>query len=110
MSNNRNHTGTSMCGAIVYRNQKPMKETVGPFCYQCGHYKQGMCTAGDEPFVQENMDTAKRCPLYNGKRPKPNQGYFKHKDKKGTYSYKKKGSDKSKPRKKTYAKAKNKKK
>ena len=106
MSDNKNHTGTSMCGSIVYRNQKPMKETIGPFCYQCGHYKQGMCTGGDKPFVQEDMDTAQRCHLYTGKKRKPNQGYFRHKDKKGTYSYKKKKTNKANAHKKVSNKTK----
>ena len=98
MSDNRNHTGISMCGTIVYRNQKPMKEKNSPVCYYCGHYNRetGYCSAGDVPFLQEDITVAARCRFYTGKKPKPYDGYFKHKDKKGTYSYKKKQAQNSK--------------
>lgn len=91
MSNNRNHTGTSMCGTIIYRNQKPMKEKNSPVCYFCGHYNRetGYCSAGDVPFLQEDITIAERCRFYTGKKPKSNGGYAKYKDKKGNYSYKK---------------------
>lgn len=93
MSDNRNHTGTSMCGTIVYRNQKPMKEKNEPICYYCGHYNRetGYCSAGDVPFLQEDITVAARCRFYTGKKHKPYDGY-----KKGTYSYKKKKTQNSK--------------
>lgn len=88
----KNHTGTSMCGTIIYRNQKPMKESHTPACCYCGHFNKetSYCSAGDVPFLQEDMTVAERCRFYTGKKARPTQGYVKTKDKKGNYSYTKK--------------------